>query len=76
MSESTIQPKAGVCSCFRTRMMFLPEQGQQSTPHTYGFELSDVGHSWCQKTLRVMGPDDGLVAEEKCGPARSCFRDF
>jgi hypothetical protein len=55
-------------------MMFLPEQ--EADPYTYGFELSDVGHTWCQKTLRVMGPDDGLVAEDKCGPGRSCFEEF
>ena len=72
MSDTKINN--GVCRCFRTRMMFLPEQ--EADPHTYGFELSDVGHQWCQKTLRVMGPDDGLVGEEKCGPERSCFQGF
>jgi hypothetical protein len=72
MSKSNIRPKADVCRCFRTRMMFLPDQ--EADPHTYGFELGDVGHAWCQKTLRVMGPDDGLVAEEKCGPERGCFQ--
>lgn len=72
MSDSNVRPRANVCRCFRTRMMFLPEQ--DADPFTYGFQLSDVGHAWCQKTLRVMGPDDRLVAEEKCGPGRSCFR--
>ena len=74
MSNSNVQPKTGACRCFRTRMMFLPEQ--EADPHTYGFEISDVGHTWCQKTLRVMGPDDGLVAEDKCGPGRSCLEEF
>jgi len=74
MSDSSSRPETGVCRCFRTRMMFLPEQ--EADPYTYGFQLSDVGHAWCQKTLRVMGPDDGLVAEGTCGPGRRCFQGY
>ena len=70
MSKTDVKTNKDVCSCLRTRMMYLPEQDSEPSPYTYGFELSDVGHTWCQKTLRVMGPDDGLVAEDKCGPDR------
>ena len=52
--------------------MHLPDM--EPDPHTYGFDLSEVGHVWCDKTMRVIGPDDGLVAEEKCGPDRVCFQ--
>ncbi len=74
MSETNIQPKAGVCRCLRSRMMYLPEQAQDQDLYTPGFDLSEVGHQWCQKTLRVIGPDDGLVSEAKCGPDRNCFQ--
>lgn len=52
--------------------MHLPDM--EPDPYTYGFELSEVGHVWCDKTMRVIGPDDGLVSEEKCGPDRACFQ--
>ena len=70
MSETDVN--TGVCRCFRTRLMHLPDM--EPDPYTYGFELSEVGHAWCGKTMRVIGPDDGMVAEEKCGPSRGCFR--
>ena len=56
----------------RNRLMHLPDK--EPAPYTYGFELSEVGHVWCDKTMRVIGPDDGLVSEEKCGPDRACFQ--
>lgn len=74
MSDSNVRTDTKVCRCFRTRLMFLPDQ--EPDPHTYGFELSDAGHAWCQKTLRVMGPDDALVEKDKCGPGRACFQGF
>lgn len=70
MSETDVN--TSVCRCFRTRLMHLPDMDPD--PYTYGFELSEVGHAWCDKTMRVIGPDDGMVAEEKCGPSRDCFR--
>jgi len=74
MSDSDIRTDSKVCRCFRTRMMFLPEQ--EADRYTYGFTLNDAGHAWCQKTLRVMGPDDGLVEHDKCGPERGCYQGF
>ncbi|HJN47799.1 MAG TPA: hypothetical protein QGE93_03590 [Acidobacteriota bacterium] len=70
MSKSDV--KTGCCRYLRTRLMHLPDM--EPDPHTYGFDLSEVGHVWCDKTMRVIGPDDGLVAEEKCGPDRVCFQ--
>jgi hypothetical protein len=52
--------------------MHLPDM--EPDPYTYGFDLSEVGHVWCDKTMRVIGPDDRLVSEEKCGPDRACFQ--
>ncbi len=74
MSETNIRPKAGVCRCLRSRMMYLPDQDPD--PYTHGFDLNEVGHQWCQKTLRVIGPDDSLVSESDCGPERDCFQGF
>ena len=72
MSESNV--KTNVCSCFRTRLNHLPDM--EPDPDLYGFQMDDVGHAWCDKTMRVMGPDRGMVSEEKCGPDRICFRSF
>lgn len=64
--------KKGFCRYLRTRLMHLPDM--EPDPYTYGFDLSEVGHVWCDKTMRVIGPDDRLVSEEKCGPDRACFQ--
>ena len=71
MSETKLN--TGFCHCLRTRMMFLPDQ--EPHPHMEGF-ADEVGHVWCQKTLRVIGPDDRLVSKDTCGPERSCFQGF
>ncbi|MBE21491.1 MAG: hypothetical protein CL481_04790 [Acidobacteria bacterium] len=70
MSKSDV--KTSCCRYLRTRLMHLPDM--EPDPYTYGFELSEVGHVWCDKTMRVIGPDDRLVSEEKCGPDRACFQ--
>ena len=70
MSKSDV--RISCCRYLRTRMMHLPDM--EPDPYTYGFELSEVGHVWCDKTMRVIGPDDRLVSEEKCGPDRACFQ--
>ena len=70
MSESDV--RISCCRYLRTRLMHLPDM--EPDPYTYGFELSEVGHVWCDKTMRVIGPDDRLVSEEKCGPDRACFQ--
>ena len=70
MSKSGV--KTSCCRYLRNRLMHLPDM--EPDPYTYGFELSEVGHVWCDKTMRVIGPDDGLVSEEKCGPDRACFQ--
>ncbi len=70
MSKSDI--KTSCCRYLRTRLMHLPDM--EPDPYTYGFELSEVGHVWCDKTMRVIGPDAGLVSEEKCGSDRACFQ--
>lgn len=70
MSKSDV--KKGFCRYLRTRLMHLPDM--EPDPYTYGFDLSEVGHVWCDKTMRVIGPDDRLVSEEKCGPDRACFQ--
>jgi hypothetical protein len=70
MSKS--DAKKGFCRYLRTRLMHLPDM--EPDPYTYGFDLSEVGHVWCDKTMRVIGPDDRLVSEEKCGPDRACFQ--
>lgn len=30
-------------------------------------------YPWCERTLRVMGPDGAPVLAERCRPGRSCF---
>ena len=70
MSKSDV--RISCCRYLRTRLMHLPDM--EPDPHTYGFDLSEVGHVWCDKTMRVIGPDDRLVSEEKCGPDRACFQ--
>jgi hypothetical protein len=70
MSKSDV--RISCCRYLRTRLMHLPDM--EPDPYTYGFELSEVGHVWCDKTMRVIGPDDRLVSEEKCGPDRACFQ--
>jgi hypothetical protein len=72
MSESNL--KTGVCRCLQSRLTHLPDM--KPDPYTYGFEMSDVGHSWCNKTMRVFGPDDRMVSPEKCGPDRTCFQPY
>jgi hypothetical protein len=31
---------------------------------------------WCQKTHTCLGPDDKLVDDYECNPARSCYRQL
>ena len=71
MSETNSDFGNGVCRCLRTRTMYLPEQEPHA--HMEGFE-DEVGHVWCKKTLRVIGPDDRLVSKESCGSERDCYQ--
>ncbi|HEX5444259.1 MAG TPA: hypothetical protein VFW87_10540 [Pirellulales bacterium] len=34
--------------------------------------MSD-GHCWCNMTQHALGPDDGLVARQKCMLGRRCY---
>jgi len=35
-------------------------------------DLSTTAQFWCLRTMRVVGPDQGLVAARTCRPGRSC----
>lgn len=67
MSARTDQP---TCNCLRSKGMHLPEQDFDAV----GVPGPGSDYYWCNRTLKVMGPDDKLVGPEACTPGRSCFQ--
>lgn len=58
------------CRCLRSKGMHLPDQDWEAA----GVPGPGSDYYWCTRTLRVLGPDDKLVAPDTCTPGRSCYR--
>lgn len=59
----------GLCRHLRTKKYYYGSV--EETLETA--DLSTTAQFWCLRTMRVVGPDERLVAAHACRPGRSCF---
>jgi hypothetical protein len=68
------QPYAGRRKVSMNRCAFLRWKGlyihAESDPDN---NQSNDSAMWCQHTYKCVGPDDKVVDEFECSPARSCY---
>ncbi len=60
------------CRHLRTKMSFIPDPDNREH---WRSENSTTRQYWCARTMLTAGPDNGLVAPQECGRARSCYAD-
>ena len=58
------------CMFLRSKAIYVTGDPDPKDPSELG---STRFHCWCNKTLHVLGPDDGLVDRSECTPNRSCY---
>ncbi len=52
------------CQFLRTKTLYIPEQAAEAF-YVNG-EPKDGSPCWCNRTLRPLGPDDGIVGVKAC----------
>jgi len=68
--DETAAP-ASRCARLRTKGSYLPPNPLADGRTPAG---STTAVWWCLATMKMMGPDDGYVAPDVCGPHRSCYK--
>ncbi|HSK64326.1 MAG TPA: hypothetical protein VK893_10810 [Pyrinomonadaceae bacterium] len=57
------------CDSLRSKKFFLLDRMAASADDY----LDAANHVWCCETQEVIGPDNGRVAPDSCGPGRTCY---
>jgi len=57
------------CGSLRSKKFFLLDRLAASADDY----LDAANHVWCCETQEVIGPDNGQVAPDRCGPGRACY---
>ncbi len=58
-----------ICQNLRTKALYIAGGSLQNL-----VETNPYSHYWCNRTMRVVGPDDRFVSPEGCKTSRSCFK--
>ena len=58
------------CRHLRTKKTYVPDF---DAPESWRGSDSTTQQYWCLCTMTTAGPDDALVAPERCQPERECF---
>lgn len=58
------------CKHLRTKTSYVPDA---NNPDSWRSDDSSTAQYWCLKTMTTAGPDNDLVAPEKCAGSRACF---
>jgi hypothetical protein len=59
-----------VCARLKTKMLYVIGREDAAFDRP-----TSTAPWWCLETMSQVGPDDGLVAPERCRPGRSCFEE-
>ncbi len=57
------------CGSLRSKKFFMLDRLATSADEY----LDAANHVWCCETQEVIGPDNGRVDPQKCGPGRACY---
>ena len=61
--------QAPYCGSLRSKKFFLLDRLAASADDY----LDAANHVWCCETQEVIGPDNGQVTPDRCGPGRTCY---
>lgn len=71
-AETTAAPEpvlSPFCGLLRSKKFFLLDRLAASADDY----LDAANHVWCCETQEVIGPDNGRVDPDRCGPGRACY---
>lgn len=72
MAETLPAPEpvqSAFCGSLRSKKFFLLDRLAASADDY----LDAANHVWCCETQEVIGPDNGRVDPDRCGPGRACY---
>lgn len=61
--------QSAFCGSLRSKKFFLLDRLAASAEDY----LDAANHVWCRETQEVIGPDNGRVDPDRCGPGRACY---
>ena len=68
--DETDSRKLPPCLYLRSKAIYVTGDPDPRTPEEFGSTRFDC---WCNRTQRVIGPDDLLVDRSQCVVGRDCF---